>query len=66
MPEDQIFCPTCDKDTEHSIVKSGQEILVRCADCGTTHQVQKERERLANIRVIVNRDGTSQPAMLSI
>ena len=34
---------------------------MRCADCGTTHPIQKERERLANVRVIVNRDGLSQP-----
>jgi len=34
---------------------------MRCADCGTTHPLQKERERLANVRVIVNRDGLSQP-----
>lgn len=33
---------------------------MRCADCGTTHAVQKERERLANVRVIVNRDGAAQ------
>jgi len=66
MPEDQIFCPACDKDTEHIIVKSGREILVRCADCGTTHQIQKERERLANVRIIVNRDGTSQPYNINL
>ena len=34
---------------------------MRCADCGTAHPIQKERERLANVRVIVNRDGLSQP-----
>jgi uncharacterized Zn finger protein len=34
---------------------------MRCVDCGTTHPLQKERERLANVRVIVNRDGLSQP-----
>jgi uncharacterized Zn finger protein len=34
---------------------------MRCEDCGTTHPIQKERERLANVRVIVNRDGLSQP-----
>ena len=61
MPQDQIFCPACGEDTEHVIVKSGRENLMRCADCGTTHPIQKERERLANVRVIVNRDGLSQP-----
>jgi uncharacterized Zn finger protein len=61
MDEDQIYCPTCEEDTEHSIIKSGQEILVRCANCKTAHAIQMERERLVNVKVIVNRDGTSQP-----
>ena len=34
---------------------------MKCVDCGTTHPTQKERERLANVKVIVNRDGLSQP-----
>lgn len=61
MAQDQIFCPACGEDTEHVIVKSGRENLVRCTDCGTTHPIQRERERLANVVIIVNRDGTSQP-----
>jgi uncharacterized Zn finger protein len=39
---------------------------MRCTDCGTTHPIQKERERLANVRVIVNRDGTSQPYNINL
>lgn len=33
---------------------------MRCADCGTTHPIQREHKRLANVRVIVNRNGISQ------
>lgn len=66
MPEDRIFCPACGEDTEHAIIKSGRENLVRCADCETTHPVQKERVRLANVRVIVNRDGISQPYNINL
>lgn len=39
---------------------------MRCVDCGTTHTIQKERERQANVRVIVNRDGTSQPYSINL
>lgn len=40
--------------------------MVRCADCGTTHPVHKERVRLANVKVIVNRDGVSEPYYLNL
>lgn len=66
MPEEQIFCPSCGEDTDHSIVKSGRENLVLCSNCGTAHPIQKERERLANVKIIVNRDGISQPYYMNL
>jgi uncharacterized Zn finger protein len=66
MPEDQIFCPACGKDTDHVIIKSGLENLVRCLNCETVHPIQKERERLANIKIIVNREGISQPHYINL
>jgi uncharacterized Zn finger protein len=66
MLEDQIFCPTCGEDTDHALIKSGQENLVRCENCGTVHSVQKERERLVNLRVIVNKDRSSQSYFIKI
>ena len=66
MPEEQIFCPSCGEDTDHAIVKSGRENLVRCANCGVAHTIQRERERLANVKVIVNRDGVSQPHIIDL
>ncbi len=61
MPDSQIFCPVCGVETGHSTIKSGQEKLVRCIDCGEVHPLQKERERAGDVRVIVNMDGTSTP-----
>jgi uncharacterized Zn finger protein len=66
MLEDQIFCPTCGEDTDHALIKSGQENLVRCENCGTVQSVQKEKERLVNLRVIVNKDRRSQPYFVKI
>ncbi len=66
MLEDQIFCPSCSTDTEHAIVKSGQESLVRCEDCGAVHPVQRERERLTTLKIIVNKGGTSRPYHIKI
>jgi len=66
MPDDQIFCPACNEDTDHVVIKSGRENLVRCLDCRTAHPLQRERERLANVKVIINRDGLSQPFHITL
>lgn len=35
--------------------------MVRCEECGMVHPFEAARERLVQVRVIVNRDGLSQP-----
>ena len=66
MLEDQIFCPACGTDTDHTLIKSGQENLVRCDECGTVHSVEVRRERLVNLKVIVNKDEQSLPYYITI
>ncbi|HUS74787.1 MAG TPA: HVO_0476 family zinc finger protein [Methanothrix sp.] len=66
MLDDQVFCSVCGVDTEHALIKSGQENLVRCEECGTVHSVQVERERLVNLRVIVSTDEQSEPYFINI
>lgn len=66
MLDDQIFCPACGADTEHTMIKSGQENLVRCVECETVHSVQVERERLVNLKVIVSNDEQSMPYYIRI
>jgi uncharacterized Zn finger protein len=66
MLDDQIFCPTCGADTDHTMIKSGQENLVRCVECETVHSVQVERERLVNLKVIVSNDELSEPYYIRI
>jgi uncharacterized Zn finger protein len=60
MLDDLIFCPICENDTEHTLIKSGQENLVRCEECGTVHSVEVQRERLVNLKVIVSSGETSE------
>ncbi|MGV8174986.1 MAG: HVO_0476 family zinc finger protein [Methanothrix sp.] len=66
MLEDLIFCPVCGVDTDHSLIKSGQENLVRCEECGEVHSVQVERERLVNLKVIVSSDRKSEPYFIKL
>ena len=39
---------------------------MRCDECETVHSVQKERERLVNLKVIVNKDEESEPYHIKI
>lgn len=66
MIDDQFFCPSCGEDTDHVLIKLGQEKLVRCEECELVHSVQKERERLITLKVIVNKDDRSQPYFINI
>lgn len=66
MPEDRIFCPSCNADTEHITIKSGQESLVKCNECGCVHPLQRKRERLVTLKVIVNKDEISQPYHITL
>jgi uncharacterized Zn finger protein len=66
MPEEEIFCPSCDAETEHAVVKSGQELLVKCEECGTVHPVASKKTKLSNLKVIVNRDGVSAPYYINL
>jgi uncharacterized Zn finger protein len=66
MSNEQIFCPACGAETEHSLIKSGQERLMRCSACGEAHPVQRERERLADVKVIVNRGDESRPYQIRL
>jgi len=64
--QEEIFCPFCDDFTEHVTIKRGREHLVRCEACGAVHPVEQERTRLASLRVIVSREGTSQRCQMEI
>ena len=66
MIQDQIFCPSCGSDTDHALIKSGQENLVRCEDCGMVHSLPAERERLVKLKVIVSSEQQSQPYFIHI
>ena len=39
---------------------------MRCVECETVHSVQKERERLVNLKVIVSKDEQSKPYFIHI
>ena len=40
----EYFCPSCNEDTEHEILKESGSLLVRCLNCGHVHNVSREPE----------------------
>ncbi|NYT02913.1 MAG: hypothetical protein GKC10_09195 [Methanosarcinales archaeon] len=66
MSDLEIFCPSCDDQTPHSVIKSAREDLVKCEECGTVHPVRRERTRLTTVKVIVSRGGTSRSYQVTI
>ena len=45
MEETEFFCPTCNEDTEHEILKeSPGKLLVKCLECGSIHNITREPE----------------------
>lgn len=45
IEETEFFCPTCNEDTEHEILKeSTGNMLVKCLNCGNIRNVSKEPE----------------------
>jgi uncharacterized Zn finger protein len=66
MPHDRIYCSCCSEETEHLTIKSGQENLIMCIKCNEIHPFQKEREKFANIKVIVNKESSSETYHLNV
>ncbi len=44
MEYTEFFCPTCNEDTEHEILKDTGNLLVKCVNCGNIHNVSREAE----------------------
>lgn len=57
-----FFCPHCRQDTEHSIVKEdGHRLLVKCHNCGTLHDAEREPEpKFFPINLIYTVDGSTR------
>ncbi|WP_406655808.1 HVO_0476 family zinc finger protein [Methanolobus sp. ZRKC2] len=55
--EVEVVCPSCSPKIEvpHDVLKSGQNIIVQCQECGNVHPTTIERPKNANVKVIISR-----------
>ena len=57
-----VYCPTCDQNTPHKVLRSNGRWLVRCTKCSTTHKIDnplKDDVGKVNVRVVVSKEGNS-------
>ncbi|MBN1323221.1 MAG: hypothetical protein JW986_04365 [Methanotrichaceae archaeon] len=66
MQDDQIICPACGEASEHVTVKMGREHLVRCGSCGTVFPLQLERVKIAVLKVMVSREGSTKVYLIEV
>jgi uncharacterized Zn finger protein len=55
--EVEVVCPSCSPKIEvpHDLLKSGQNVIVRCQECGTVHPATIERAKDVTVKVIVSK-----------
>ncbi|MFP4655598.1 MAG: HVO_0476 family zinc finger protein [Methanohalobium sp.] len=55
--EIEIECPSCSPDIPvlHEVLKSGQNVLVKCEDCGEIHSPKTEKEKPVYIKTIISK-----------
>ncbi|WP_406670567.1 HVO_0476 family zinc finger protein [Methanolobus sp. ZRKC4] len=59
--EVEVVCPSCSPKIEvpHDVLKSGQNIIVQCQECGNVHPTKFEKPKTFNIKVIISKGDKS-------
>lgn len=53
--DDEFFCPSCSRVTDHELVSRGRNPVGKCLECGDIHPViPARRERPVHVRAIVS------------
>ncbi len=63
--EIEVVCPSCSPKEEvfHEVLKSGQNYIVRCQECGTVHPATIERAKDVMIKVVISKGEDSFVSM---
>jgi uncharacterized Zn finger protein len=49
-----LWCPVCEEEREHEVLKEGREPTVRCTACGHTHRGVPKAENIRAVKTIVS------------
>ncbi|MDG6243920.1 MAG: HVO_0476 family zinc finger protein [Methanolobus sp.] len=66
--EIEVLCPSCSPKIAvlHDVLKSGQNTVVQCQECGNVHPVKIEGTRNFNIKVIISKGDSSFTRMTKL
>ncbi len=66
--EIEVVCPSCSPKMSvlHDVLKSGQNQLVQCQECGKVHPAKIEKEKTLKIKVIISKGEKSFTSMTLI
>ncbi|WP_407355064.1 HVO_0476 family zinc finger protein [Methanolobus sp. WCC5] len=66
--EIEVLCPSCSPKIAvlHDVLKSGQNTVVQCQECGNVHPAKIERTRFFNIKVIISKGDASFTRMTKL
>ncbi len=55
-----MFCATCDEETEHEVLSRTTSQVIKCTECGTVSRIPIQKEpALLQVKAIVSRENTS-------
>ncbi len=59
--EVEVVCPSCSPKIEvpHDVLKSGQNVVVQCQECGSVHPTTIEKPKKLDVKVIISREEES-------
>jgi uncharacterized Zn finger protein len=63
--EVEVVCPSCSPKIEvpHDVLKDGQNVIVRCQECGNVHPATLERAKDVTVKVIISKGQESFSCM---
>ncbi|MBN2110082.1 MAG: hypothetical protein JW705_03205 [Methanosarcinaceae archaeon] len=66
--EIEVVCPACSPKIEvpHDVLRTGQNIIVQCQECGDIHPATMERPKNTDVKVIISRGEESFSCMHSM
>ncbi|EHQ35786.1 HVO_0476 family zinc finger protein [Methanoplanus limicola] len=64
---EEFFCPACNCECEHEILKESGDLLVKCSTCGNIHHVKRPAEpELLKVKAIVSSEGISEKGIIEL
>ncbi|MBP2132849.1 putative Zn finger protein [Methanomicrobium sp. W14] len=63
----EFFCPVCNGEYEHVILKESDDLLVQCKNCGSVYHMEKVKEpEEIKVKAIISSEKESNPGFVEL